>query len=111
LREQRGLERVAEPVHRVDAVDDRDVQARVLDRVALNRVVLLGPAPPGVVDRVIGAAREDRPRVVVDQHPLKTDGLERVLVPAGVAAVPARRRSGIAQLPDHDLVHLADLLL
>ena len=111
LREERGLERVTEPVHGVDAVDDRNVQAGVFDRVALNRVVLLGPAPPGVVDRVIGATREDRPRVEVDQHPLQTDRLERVVVSVRVVAVAVCRRSCVAQLPDHDLVHLADLLL
>jgi hypothetical protein len=37
-------------VHGVDAIDDRDVQPGVFDRVALDRVVLL--TQPAGVDRV-----------------------------------------------------------
>src|SRR6266545_3162973 len=44
LREQRRLERVAEPVDGVDTVDDGNVQAGIVDRELLDRVVLLGPA-------------------------------------------------------------------
>src|SRR4029450_5902078 len=109
LREQRRLERVAEAVDRVDPVDDRDVQSRVLDRVALDGVVLHRPAPAGVVLRVVGPAREDRDGVLVDQHLLQADRLQWVVVAA--VAVAVGRRARRAQLAEDDLVHLADLLL
>ena len=111
LWEEGRLIRVAEAVHRVDPVDDRDVQPRVFDRVVLDRVVLLGPAVACVVDRVIGSARQDRARLVVDQGALQAGRLQRVVVSACVVAVAVGGRSRVAQLADHDLVHLPDLLL
>jgi hypothetical protein len=63
---------MAEAVYGIRRVDDRDVQPRVLDRVALDGVVLLGPALAGVVGRVVGCAGQDRPGVVVDQDALET---------------------------------------
>jgi len=57
-------------VHRVDSEDDRHVQARVRDRVALQVVVVVGPAGPGVRRRIVAAAHEDRAGVVRDEHGL-----------------------------------------
>ena len=111
LREERRAIRVAEAVHRVDPVDDRDVQARVIDGVVLDRVVLLGPATARVVGRVVGAARQDRARLVVDQRPLQAGRLQGVVVPAFVVAIAVGGRRRVAELADHDLVHLPDLLL
>ena len=58
LRVQRRLPRVPEAVHRVDPEDQRDVQPRVLDRVLLDHVVLVGPVVAGVA----GAALAGRVR-------------------------------------------------
>ncbi len=48
MREQGRLERVPEPVHRVDTEDHGDVQARVRHGVGLHGVVLVGPVQTGV---------------------------------------------------------------
>ena len=83
----------------------------MLDRVVLDRVVLLGPALAGVVGGVVCPAGQDRAGVVVDQRPLETGRLQRVVVATGVVTVSVGRLGRVAHLADHDLVHLADLLL
>src|SRR4029453_19421123 len=48
LREERALPRMAEAVHGINAENHRKMQPRVLDRVLLNHVVLVGPVVAGV---------------------------------------------------------------
>jgi hypothetical protein len=99
---------VAEAVDGVGAEDDWEMQARMVDRVVLDPVVLPRPRRAGIAGRVVGRARQDRAGVVVDQHLVEAGRLERVVIAA--AAVAVRRRARTAQLLVHDLVHLADLL-
>src|SRR6266480_6365286 len=98
-------------LYRVHAEDHRDVQPRVVDRVVLERVVPLGPAPPGVADRVVGTAGEDRAGEVLDQHVVHAGRLQRVGVATGVGALAVGRVRLVPERADDDLVHLADLLL
>ncbi len=113
LREQRRLPRVPEAVHGVDTEDDRDVQPRVLDRVGLHGVVLVGPvqariagtALSGRVGWDVGPAGQDRANAIVDEDLLLTHRVghvEGALAGAGVA--------GVSDLRHLDLHHLADLL-
>src|SRR5436190_5900503 len=113
LRVERRLPWMAEPVYGINTEYHRNVQPRVLDRVLLDHVVLVGPVVAGVpgaalagrIRRVVRAAREQRANVVVDQP-----RLHAVLVQLG----PALATAGIGragQVVDELLIHLADLLL
>jgi hypothetical protein len=105
MREQRGVDDVVVTVNDVGPVNDRDVQAGVLDRVSLEPVDLLRPRLRRVrvvaLARHVPAAGQDRPDVVLGQHVVRTALLER---PWRVAAAIA------VQLADLDLDHLPDLL-
>ena len=109
---ERRLPGMAEAVHCVNPEDQRNVQPRILDRVLLDHVVLVGPVVAGVtgaalagrIRRVVRTARKQRARVVVDEP-----RLHAVLVQLGPAlAAACVGRTG--QVVDELLVHLADLL-
>ena len=108
---ERRLPGMAEAVHCVNPEDHRNVQPRILDRVLLDHVVLVGPVVAGVpgaavagcIRRVVRTARKQRARVVVDQPRLHAALVQ--LGPALAAACVGRT----GQVVDELLVDLADL--
>src|ERR1700704_155771 len=104
---------MAEPMHCVHTEKHWYVEPRVLDGVALDHVVFVGPVEPGIagaafargVDRVVGAAGQYRANVLVDEEGLHACRVGHAEV-AGVAVGAVRIGDVVNQL----LVHLTDFL-
>jgi hypothetical protein len=104
---------VPEAVHGIHAEDDRDVQPRMLHRVRLHGVVLVGPVQAGIagtplasgVGRDVGPAGQDRADIVVDEDLLLAHRVGQV-----EATLAGAIAAGIGYLRRFDLHHLAGLL-
>jgi len=91
----------ARTVHEVDAVDERDVQATVVDRVLLQRVRHVGPILRPASRGTLPAAGQDRPDVRLAEHLVHA----RLVECARAARTVARHHAEL------DLHELPDFLL